>query len=426
MSTWPTRRLLGVAEVVLGRQRSPEHDTGPHMIPYLRAANVQPGNIDLSDVKAMNFTPREQRTFALEPGDVLVTEGSGSLASVGAAAQWDGAHSDTICFQNTLLRLRARLGVSSRWLYWWAQHAFGSGLFAAVAGGASIYHLSAERVRGLAVPVPPLDEQRRIADFLDTETARLDALIDARHQQVTLLQEQAMATIAAVVSGTDTAGPRVATPWPWMPSLPATWTTGPVYGYYDVQLGKMLNPERASGPNRRPYLRNANVHWFEIDTGDLAEMSFEPQERLRYRVEPGELLVCEGGAGVAEAAVWPGEQPEIYFQKSLHRCRARTDLSVEWLMYWLRLAKACGVFDADGNLATIPHLTGEQLASYRIPIPRDGPLRVARIGDALDRISAAVRRLQASVILLAERRQTVITAAVTGQLDVATARGRAS
>jgi type I restriction enzyme S subunit len=48
------------------------------MVPYLRAANVKDGTLDLSDVKTMNFTPDEQRLFSLQPGDVLVTEGSGA------------------------------------------------------------------------------------------------------------------------------------------------------------------------------------------------------------------------------------------------------------------------------------------------------------------------------------------------------------
>ena len=47
-------------------------------------------------------------------------------------------------------------------------------------------------------------------------------------------------------------------------------------------------------------------------------------------------------------------------------------------MYWLRYSKAIGVFDADGNIATIPHLTGEQLTEYKIPIPEDGQRQVAR------------------------------------------------
>lgn len=101
------------------------------MVPYLRAANVKDGYLDLSDVKEMNFTPDEQRVFSLRPGDVLVSEGAGSLAAVGASAVWDGSLAGVVCFQNTLLRLRPMSAVtSSRFLAWWARHAYASGLFA--------------------------------------------------------------------------------------------------------------------------------------------------------------------------------------------------------------------------------------------------------------------------------------------------------
>lgn len=102
------RPLRAFAEVALGRQRSPQYEDGPFMVPYLRAANVKDGELDLSDVKSMSFSPNEQRIYALRPGDVLVSEGSGSLGTVRASAVWSGEINDVVCFQNTLLRLRPR------------------------------------------------------------------------------------------------------------------------------------------------------------------------------------------------------------------------------------------------------------------------------------------------------------------------------
>ncbi|MFE7751639.1 restriction endonuclease subunit S [Streptomyces sp. NPDC057428] len=196
------RSLHAVAEVVLGRQRAPQHAEGQHMVPYLRAANVKDGRLELSDVMAMNFTPDEQRIFALRPGDVLVTEGSGSLKAVGAAAVWAGELVGKVCFQNTLLRIRPRPGLADgKFLEWWARSTFASGEFAAIATGANIYHLSAERVRSLLTRFPDLDKQRRIADHLAEETRRIDRLIAARRRQVGLLTERRQALITAAVSG---------------------------------------------------------------------------------------------------------------------------------------------------------------------------------------------------------------------------------
>ena len=250
----------------------------------------------------------------------------------------------------------------------------------------------------LQLPWPPLNEQLRIADFLDAETARIDGLRKKRLAQISVLYELELARM----------GEHLAT----------AQSTGPVYAYFDIQLGKMLNAERSSGENQQPYLRNANVHWYEIDTEDVATMTFEPDEIRRYSVQSGDLLVCEGGAGVAEAAVWDGRIPTCFYQKSLHRVRARSHVPVEWLMYWLRYSKAIGVFDADGNIATIPHLTGEQLTEYKIPIPEDGQRRVSQLSGEIRAIRETQRKMEATSAILAERRQALITAAVTGGITV--------
>ena len=193
--------------------------------------------------------------------------------------------------------------------------------------------------------------------------------------------------------------------------------------FYAVQLGKMLNAERASGPHARPYLRNANVHWFEISTDNLAVMSFEPGERPRYRLRKGDLMVCEGGAGVAEAAIWQKDVGECYYQKSLHRVRPIQYLGAEWLMYWLKLAKSSGVFENEGNLATIPHLTGEQLKEARIPIPPLGYQGTVRLDRAREETAQARRGLSSGMRLLDELKRSLITAAVTGEFDVSSSDG---
>jgi type I restriction enzyme, S subunit len=194
-------RVLALAEVVLGRQRSPEQAEGPYMTRYLRAANVKDGRLDLSDVMEMNFTPVEQQRFALRPGDVLISEGAGSLAAVGAAAVWKGELEGTVCIQNTLVRLRPRKGMDPSYVAWWARFAYESGLFASVAGGANIYHLGAETVGRLVCSVPTLVRQCEIARRLDNNIAALEREMDLRRQQVQFLQERRQALITAAVTG---------------------------------------------------------------------------------------------------------------------------------------------------------------------------------------------------------------------------------
>ncbi len=194
-------RVSAMAEVVLGRQRSPEQAAGPFMVRYLRAANVKDGQLDLDDVKEMNFTPQEQNVFRLETGDVLISEGAGSLAAVGANAVWRGELQGIVCIQNTLLRLRARVGVQPRYVAWWARFAYESGLLASVAAGVNIYHLGAENVRRLEARVPSQPRQRAISDALDQEIGQLECQVAQRHRQVELLKERRQALITAAVTG---------------------------------------------------------------------------------------------------------------------------------------------------------------------------------------------------------------------------------
>ncbi len=174
-SDWRVVPLGEAAEVTIGRQRSPKNASGPDMAPYLRAANVKDDWLVLDDILEMNFDDAERATYALRPGDVLVTEGCGSIRELGASARWDGQVPGIVCFQNTLLRLRAVEGMTTAsYLDQWARWAHRSGTWASVASGTNILHIGVQRARGLTIGVPPLAEQERITDFLQAFDATVE------------------------------------------------------------------------------------------------------------------------------------------------------------------------------------------------------------------------------------------------------------
>lgn len=147
-------------EITIGRQRSPRHQEGQHITPYLRSANVTAGGIDVSDVKVMNFEPREQAKFALEPGDVLVSEASASASAVGMPSVWNGELLGVVCFQNTLLRFRAVEGKSlPGFVEQWCRWAFETGRFLAAASGTNIRHVGVRGASSMAVRLPSIERQ---------------------------------------------------------------------------------------------------------------------------------------------------------------------------------------------------------------------------------------------------------------------------
>lgn len=137
----------------------------------------------------------------------------------------------------------------------------------------------------------------------------------------------------------------------------------------ESRLGKMLDGKQQTGEHRRPYLGNANVQWFQFHFTSIKDMDFDEADRAEFRLQDGDVLICEGGE-VGRAAIWRDELPECYFQKAIHRARPRpkkaTPEYVAWLMRDLSLN---GGFDLVTSQATIAHLTGEKLKGLLIPVP---------------------------------------------------------
>jgi len=168
------------------------------MVPYLRAANVKDGRLLLDDVLEMNFSPREQDTFRLVMGDVLVTEGCGSLEQLGASAVWREDKDGTVCFQNTLLRLRALEGATDPgYVHHLARYAHRAGWWATLASGTNIFHIGSERAKAMPAPLPPLDEQRSASTLLDAA----DELTRRAEDEYDALRESRDRILSELLSG---------------------------------------------------------------------------------------------------------------------------------------------------------------------------------------------------------------------------------
>ena len=403
-----TRALRAYADVALGRQRSPGNDTGPFMVPYLRAANVNDGALDLSDVKVMNFTPNEQVVFSLKRGDVLVTEGSGSLGAVGASAVWNEDVTGTFCFQNTLLRLRPRPGTDPRFLAWWCRHAFADGLFASVATGANIFHVSADRVRSLRMTYLPLPVQRGVADYLDRETARIDSIIGAKRRMVALLEEQFWASVTEqILSGAPA-------------SLPLRRF---ITHISDGPFGSSLTSSDYSDSGAR-VVRLGNLGLAEFRQGDAAFIAHDYfLTLLRHRVREGDLLIAGLGDAnnhVGRACVAPDLGPAIVKADCYcaHVDGARVTAPFLALYLSSPLGASSVALTARGTTRSRINLD----IAKEIPVPSlsvDSQRQiVAGAQRRRARATTITRNLTSQIGLLQERRQALITAAVTGQFDI--------
>ncbi len=196
---WERAPLATIADVQLGRQRSPKNHLGPNMRPYLRAANVTWNGLALDDVKEMNFSLSEMTTFRLASGDILLSEASGSASEVGKPAMWRGEISDC-CFQNTLLRVRAN-SLEPAYLLWFFKWLALSGQFARGSRGVGIHHLGAKALSEWKVPVAPLSEQRRIVAAIEEQFSRLDAGVAALTRIRQNLKRMRIAVLHTALNG---------------------------------------------------------------------------------------------------------------------------------------------------------------------------------------------------------------------------------
>ncbi|WP_448612465.1 restriction endonuclease subunit S [Geodermatophilus sp. URMC 60] len=172
-------------------------------------------------------------------------------------------------------------------------------------------------------------------------------------------------------------------------------------------LGKMLDRSKNQGV-LRPYLRNANVRWGEIDTSEVLSMRISAKEASRYRLSIGDVLVCEGGEP-GRAAVWRGEE-EMYYQKALHRVRCKPDLDPEWLVLALQASAVDGSLARHFTGTGIMHLTAASVAKLPIALP---PVAVQRqVLDLMMRLRRDGQQLMQNVARGVEH----LTAAYEGYL----------
>ena len=151
------------------------------------------------------------------------------------------------------------------------------------------------------------------------------------------------------------------------------------------QLGKMLNARNQTGNHQRYYLANRNVQWFSLDLEDLRMMDFDANDRRKYALQKGDLLVCEGGE-IGRCAIWNDEIEDCYIQNAVHRVRCDTQLIsplfLGHILYYH--AQENGFSDIIGSKVTIAHLPADKLKAMKIFVP---PIELQQQFEAIARQS---------------------------------------
>lgn len=165
----------------------------------------------------------------------------------------------------------------------------------------------------------------------------------------------------------------------------------------DCSLGKMLDHKKNVG-ELHPYLANFNVQWGRIDLSEVGEMPFKPEELKRYKLEKGDLLVCEGGES-GRCAMWNGQVKDMMYQKALHRLRVKSGLcSSGYLYFWFLCNGKSDYFRQFTTGATILHLPLQNLVEISVSLP---PLPIQRkIADVLGAYDELIENNRKRIALL--------------------------
>ena len=364
-------------------------------------------------------TAEEIEKFRLKRSQVIITKDSEEWDDIGIPALVTEDMPDVLCGYHLSI-LESGRELDGAFLSWLCRSDSLNDQFKLGANGVTRYGLGQYPMKNAFVPIPPLESQRSIAQFLDAKTARIDELLSKKRTLLDRLIEKRQALITSTVTkGLNPVARMKPSGIDWLGNIPAHWKLAALGHRYEVQLGRMLNAGRAEGENLKPYLRVFDVQWGQINTEDLPVMDFPPDAQERYRLRSGDLLVNEGGSYVGRSAIWRGELAECYYQKALHRLRPlnlERD-TAEFLYFVMEAATKNSVFVVGGNQTTIDHLTAEQLRRYRFgfpPIEEQLSIASSLIKNLRDD-TEVIARVERSIDQLLEYRAALITAAVTGK-----------
>ena len=273
------------------------------------------------------------------------------------------------------------------------------------------------------VPAPPLSQQRTIADYLDRETARLDALVAAKERVLTLLAGKRIALITnAVTRGLDPDVPLRDSGIPWLGDIPAHWALTRLKFVGRVQTGLALGKSHPGPVVDYPYLRVANVQDGFLDLSEVKTVSIPVREAQSYLLRTGDVLMTEGGDAdkLGRGCVWSGAIDPCLHQNHVFAVRME-GIAPDWLALWMSGAHAKAYLESRSKQSTnLASISATNLMEMPLTKPSDeeqttivGALN-CRVRE-FDRVFEEVER---SMVLLKERRAALIAAAVTGRIDI--------
>lgn len=290
--------------------------------------------------------------------------------------------------------------------------------------GATVESIEQEYLANTLFPVPSLKEQDIIIKFLEHETVKIDTLIEKQKQIIQLLKEKRQAVIShAVTKGLNSNAKMRDSGVEWLGEVPAHWVVRRLKHTSSLQSGIPKGKDLAGKINISiPMLRVANVQDGYLDLNDIHEIAIEPDQLERYSLQYGDVLMNEGGDNdkLGRGAVWKSQISPCIHQNHVFAIRPYS-MEPEWLDLLTRSSYAKFHFymvaKQSTNLASISS-TNIKETPLVIPPKEERQEILDYVFNKLGVFEDVEKNVLTQIALLQERRTALISAAVTGKIDV--------
>ncbi|WFN95211.1 restriction endonuclease subunit S [Edwardsiella ictaluri] len=392
-----------------------------HDLIVLRVADFDRQSFKISDLKltTRSILPKDRGSRLLKKGDLLIEKsGGGDKTLVGCVVLFDKDYEAVT--SNFVAKMSPRESYDGHFLtYAFSQLYAGKVNYPSIKQTTGIQNLDVDAYLMEKFCFPPMHEQRNISCFLDHETAKIDNLIEKQQQLIELLKEKRQAVIShAVTKGLNPDVPMKDSGVEWVGEVPEHWEVSSL-GYYS-SLNTGATPDRSNSK-----YWNGEIAW--IKTGEInynnicfseEKITYEAVKNTSVRLSPpGTLLMAMYGQGITRGRVAILDISAAYNQACVAISPNETLLNV-----YLRLFFMAGyhAIRDGGNETSQMNLNADIVRKFKILVPPLSEQKeiVSYLDYHLPQIEMLVERADSVIALLQERRTTLISAAVTGKIDV--------
>jgi len=372
------------------------------------------------DFMEATATQAEIDKFALTDDEVIITKDSESWQDIAVPAHVPNAIEGVLCGYHLTQIRPDQEQLDGRYLYYQLCSAALNRQFQVKANGVTRFGLPAYHIDNAETVIPPIDEQRKIARFLDHKLGQIQALIEKKTKLLEQMEEQRSSVITrAVTEGVDHPDAYRETGFAWLPKVPASWSFKRLRFLLREPL--MYGANEAAEfeePDWPRFIRITDVH----ANGTLRPETFKslpPEVAAPYKLVAGDILLARSGATVGKSFKYDDSWGAAAFAGYLIRARFEPEFA-DFLTWYLRSQPYWEWVKGNFIQATIQNISAEKYSNLWVPVPPKAEREhiVAHIETEMEQIERVRQSIDKAIVCLAEYKASIITAAVTGQIKV--------